>query len=226
MPKKPYARHASVPYVAPFGAFMLCIALQKWLPTPEIVAIPLQLALLGAVIYAFSWEIVDLHASRVLQSALLGVGVFVIWILPDVLFPHYREHWMLQNAFTGFAKSSLSSDGVKSPAVWVLRSLRAVMFVPLLEELFWRGWLMRWLISPRFERIPLGTYAAQSFWLTAVLFASEHGPYWDVGLVTGVVYNFWLMKTRRLGDCILAHAVTNACLAGYVVATHRWEYWL
>jgi CAAX prenyl protease-like protein len=96
----------------------------------------------------------------------------------------------------------------------------------VIEEMFWRGWLMRWLISPRFEAVPLGAYAPVSFWLTAVLFASEHGPYWDVGLATGVIYNWWMLRTRSLADCILAHAVTNACLCGYIVATHHWEYWM
>jgi uncharacterized protein len=106
------------------------------------------------------------------------------------------------------------------------RILRAVVLVPIIEELFWRGWLMRWLIHPRFETVKLGAFRPLSFGVTAILFASEHGPYWDVGLVTGILYNWWMVRTKTLGDCILAHAVTNACLCGYVVATHRWEYWL
>ena len=31
-------------------------------------------------------------------------------------------------------------------------------------------------------------------------------------------------RTRNLGDCILAHAVTNACLGVYVLASSKWEY--
>jgi membrane protease YdiL (CAAX protease family) len=65
-----------------------------------------------------------------------------------------------------------------------------------------------------------------AFWITAVLFASEHGSYLDVGLITAVIYNWWMVRTRSLGDCILVHAVTNAFLCGYVVATKHWEYWL
>ena len=84
---------------------------------------------------------------------------------------------------------------------------------------------MRWIISPRFEQIKLGAYGAASFWITAVLFASEHGAYWDVGLIAGVAYNWWMIRTKSLGDLILAHAVTNGCLCAYVVATHHWEYW-
>jgi membrane protease YdiL (CAAX protease family) len=59
-----------------------------------------------------------------------------------------------------------------------------------------------------------------------VLFASEHGAYWDVGLAAGVAYNWWMVRTRSLGDLILAHAVTNLCLSVYVIAAGKWEYWL
>ncbi len=100
------------------------------------------------------------------------------------------------------------------------------MLVPIIEELFWRGWVMRWLIDRDFTKIPLGTYLPSAFWITAVLFASEHGPYWEVGLAAGVIYNWWMLRTRSLADCILAHAITNGALAVYVVTAGAWRYWL
>ena len=60
----------------------------------------------------------------------------------------------------------------------------------------------------------------------ALLFAAEHGPYWDVGLAAGVIFNLWMVRTKSLGDLILAHAVSNACLGAYVIAAGKWEYWL
>ena len=74
--------------------------------------------------------------------------------------------------------------------------------------------------------MPLGAYSAGAFWIVALLFASEHGPYWDVGLITGLIYNWWMVRTRNLWDCILAHAVTNACLAAFVIYVNQWQYWL
>ena len=70
--------------------------------------------------------------------------------------------------------------------------------IPILEELFWRGWLMRWLIDKEFLKVPLGMYVSSSFWLVALLFASEHGPYWEVGLIAGAIYNWWIVRTRNL----------------------------
>lgn len=212
--------------MVPFAVFMLFLAAQRVISLPAVIDGPLRLVLLSGVLYIFSRRVIDLHATALVASSLVGIAVFILWILPDVLFPQYRQHWLLQNDITGHLSSSLAATDRLDPLVLASRTLRAVVLVPIIEELFWRAWLIRWLISPKFERIRLGTYQAQSFWITAAMFASEHGPFWDVGLIAGIAYNWWMVRTRSLGDCILAHAVTNACLCGYILATHRWEYWL
>ena len=105
------------------------------------------------------------------------------------------------------------------------RTLRATILVPIIEELFWRSWMMRWLIDPKFEAIPLGTWQSRAFWTTVVLFALEHGSYWEVGAIAGIAYNWWMLRTKSLGDCILAHAVTNGLLCAYVLTTGNWQFW-
>jgi uncharacterized protein len=108
----------------------------------------------------------------------------------------------------------------------VLRTARAALLVPILEELFWRGWLPRWIQDPRVDRVPLGQYTPLAFWATALLFAAEHGPFWDVGLLTGIIYNWWMRRTKSLGDLVLVHAVTNLALSLYVIATRSWAFWM
>jgi len=142
------------------------------------------------------------------------------------MWPAYRQSWIFNNSLVGTPHSSLAATLKWSWTFIVFRVLTSVVNVPILEELFWRGWLMRYLIAKDFQKVPLGTYSAQAFWLVAVLFASEHGSYWDVGLVAGILYNWWLIRTRSLSDCILSHAVTNACLAVYVLTRNQWQYWL
>jgi CAAX prenyl protease-like protein len=174
----------------------------------------------------FSRRVIDLRCTEALASIALGVLVFAVWVAPDALWPSYRSHWLFQNPLTGSLDSTLPEAWRGSVMVLACRTLRAVILVPVIEELFWRGWLMRWLIDRDFERVPLGCYAARAFWITALLFASEHGPYWEVGLMAGVAYNWWIIRSKRLGDCILAHAVTNALLSVYVMAAGKWEYWM
>ena len=159
------------------------------------------------------------------MGILLGVAVFVIWIGPDVLIPGYRESVFFSNRFIPHVHSSMTAGALHSGWMLFWRTARAVIIVPVMEELFWRAWLMRWMINPRFELVPLGTYAPAAFWLTAILFGSEHGPYWDVGLITGAIYNWWMIRTKSVADCILVHAVTNLALSCYVIAYAQWQYW-
>jgi uncharacterized protein len=220
------SRSPAVPYVVPFGVFLALIGLGLLWPLPAFADQVLRLAIMAAVIF---WVARPVLGFRVLHwggTLLVGVLIFVLWIAPDLLFPAYRHSVLFNNALVGAARSSLSEAARHDAPVLFLRSLRAVVVVPIVEELFWRGWLMRWLIAADFERVPLGAYSALSFWGVALLFASEHGPYWDVGLMGGILFNLWMIRTKSLGDLILAHAVANACLSGYVIAAGKWEYWL
>ena len=172
-----------------------------------------------------SRPVLSFRAAFPLASIGIGIAVFLIWIGPDLLFG-YRHYWLFDNSITGTAASSVAPALRQNVMFVVLRVASSVALVPVLEELFWRGWLMRWLIDQDFQKVPLGTYARAAFWIVAVLFASEHGPYWEVGLAAGIVYNWWIIHTRNLADCMLAHAVTNGLLSVYVLTTGQWQYWL
>ena len=220
-----FDRWPFLPYVVPFAAFMAFLAVQKYVPLTPVYEYPARVVLLTAILWFFSRDVIDLRAKHKVETAVLGVAVFAIWIGPDMLFPMYRQNVLFQNAIMGQISAPAAESVLRQPVVMWSKIIRTAVLVPIIEELFWRAWLMRWLISPQFEKVPLGTYQFGAFALTAILFAAEHGPYWDVGLVTGIIYNWWMVRTRSLGDCILLHAVTNACLCGYVVATRHWEYW-
>jgi hypothetical protein len=220
-----FLRHPAAPYVASFAVFVILLLIGPQLPIGAWEH-PLRVLILSAALLVFSRRVIDLKMDRPMGSVLLGAVVFIIWIAPDVLWAGYRDHWLFQNAITGELTSSLPESQRIDMMALVCRSIRAVVLVPIIEELFWRGWLMRWLIRDDFDTVPLGAYTARAFWITAILFASEHGPYWEVGLLAGVAYNWWIIRSKRLGDCILAHAVTNALLSAYVIAAGKWEYWM
>jgi CAAX prenyl protease-like protein len=219
--------HPALPYVIPFAVFLAILALHRYVPvgwretgyaTGFFVVFAVTTFCARRIV---TWRLVDVPGS-----ILLGLALFAIWIGPDVLWPVYRKSWLFHNAVIGAAKSSLPETAKASILFITFRVLSSVVNVPVLEELFWRGWLMRWLISRDFRKIPLGSYTPQSFWVVAMLFATEHGPYWDVGLIAGVLFNWRMTRTRSLADCILTHAVTNGCLAAYVLTRHQWQYWL
>jgi uncharacterized protein len=218
-------KHPAIPYILPFAVFVLFLALDGKLGLSPAIEYPLRLVILTAVLWVFSRHVIDPKPSRLIGSVILGCAVFVVWILPDLLFPAHRNHWLFTNFLTGAAPTPVGGYAAMSWPVLLFRSIRAVILVPIIEELFWRAWLMRWLIRPDFERVALGTFTMQSFAITALLFALEHGPFWGVGLLAGIAYNWWMVQTRNLMNCIVAHGVTNACLSGYVVYAGKWEYW-
>lgn len=216
----------ALPYILPFVVFLALLGAFPHLGLPPLADQIARLVIVGGVIYAYSRQLLQFRFPFAGQSILFGILVFVVWILPDTLIPGYRQHWLFTNSITGSVSSSMPAAGLLDPTVLALRTLRAAVLVPILEELFWRGWLGRWLVDQDFEKVPLGKYTTSAMVLSALLFASEHGPYWEVGLLAGLAYNYWLVRTRNLMDCMLAHGVTNLCLSIYVIATGKWEYWM
>jgi CAAX protease family protein len=210
----------------PFAVLIGLLALHSMMALPARAGELLLVSVMSAVLWFVARPALDFRVLNWAGSAALGIAIFAVWIAPDLLFPGYRHSILFENALAGKAVGSLDRGALADPLVLGLRGLRAVAIVPVAEELFWRGWLMRWLVAAKFDTVPLGTYAPAAFWMVAALFAAEHGPYWDVGLAAGVLFNLWMIRTRSLGDLILAHAVANLALSTYVVAAGKWEYWL
>jgi CAAX prenyl protease-like protein len=133
---------------------------------------------------------------------------------------------LFNNSIVGAPKSSLPGGAKASAAFILFRLLSSVVNVPILEELFWRGWLMRWLISKDFQKIPLGATVG------AVLLAGGCAFRLRARLLLGCGINHRRSvqlvddADESLADCRLAHAVTNACLAAYVLTQGQWQYWL
>jgi hypothetical protein len=216
-------RHPAVPYVLPFAVFIALLAVQTVFPIPPAIRLLIDLAAIAAV----SLPVLRTAPTRPLQSILLGVAVFFVWVGPDVLVSGWHHLLLFDNPITGHPVGTTPPSSKNDAVFLFFRIAISVIAVPILEELFWRGWLMRWLIDSKdFTRIPLGAYAPQAFWLVAALFAIEHGSFWDVGFITGIIFNWWMVRTRNLWDCILMHATTNGVLAAYVVIGGHWQYWL
>jgi CAAX prenyl protease-like protein len=150
-------------------------------------------------------------------APLAGVVVFVLWIAFDRL-------W---NAGAGGqAPPELLNTPPAAQTLWiVLRTMTAVVAVPVAEELAFRGFLLRRFISAHFEEVSFQAFTWLALFGSSLIFGLLHGQRWLAGTVAGVVYALALLRRGRLGDAVLAHAVTNALLAGYVLAFHRWDLW-
>lgn len=218
-------------YVLPFAIFMGGLALvgavrslggsseNLLLSRPEYWVFPLQTLLCGAVLIFF-WRRYDFGAGGgFLAAAAAGLLALALWLSPQVLFGFPPR--------TGGFDPTIFSE---SPALYWLtvaaRFARLVVVVPLVEEIFWRGFLMRYLIREDFENVALGTFRPFSFFGVAGLFMLGHTmPDWPAAFLTGLIFNGVLVRTKSLTACVAAHAITNLGLGIYIMKTQQWGFW-
>lgn len=106
----------------------------------------------------------------------------------------------------------------------IVRIAGAALVVPVMEELFWRSFLMRWIEHPDFMRTDPARIGLKAFAIAAVLFALAHSL-WLAGLFAGIVYSLLYMRSGTLWSAVIAHAVTNGILGVWIVYTGNWGFW-
>ena len=158
------------------------------------------------------------ESRLILPSVILGILVCVIWISIDkfVAYPHLGS----RSAF----------DPMQLRGTWWFGLFLAVRFyglalmVPVMEEIFWRSFLLRYLTKSDFHQLPVGTFSASALGIMVAASALAH-PEWLVAVIASLAYAFWIRRTRSLFGAIVAHATTNGALGAYVLATREWQYW-
>lgn len=204
------------PYVCPFAVFMILIIAGDVLPLSPVFAYPMRTLIVGVLLIYFFPSFMLSFKPHWLWSIGCGMLVFFLWVA--------LEGWVpLLGKDTVLNPYEISSG--KTLAVWfVIRMIGAVVVVSIMEEVFWRGFLWRWLQNVDFKAVPHGQFQWLPFLITSGLFAIEHNR-WLPGLLAGLLFNMVYCKTKSLTACIIAHAVANACLGAYVIKTEQWQFW-
>jgi CAAX prenyl protease-like protein len=150
-----------------------------------------------------------------LSGALAGVIGFVIWLA--------AAHWLLRAS--NMPAELLALDRAHRYEWLTLRVLGAVVVVPIVEELAFRGYLLRRLESIEFESVRYRDVRWPAIFVSSAIFGVVHGVMWLPGVLVGLLYSVLVRKTGRIGDAILAHLVTNALLATCVLWSGQWQLW-
>jgi uncharacterized protein len=221
----PLLTRAAWPRIVPFAAYVFFIvagdmlervgvssAFLQWLYPFKIGVVVLLLAL-------FWRQYEELRSGRpspkvALLAVVAGVVVLLLWI-------SLNGDWMVVGSTSGYDPRV---DGRIDWPLAVVRILGAALVVPIMEELFWRSFLMRWIEEAEFQGVDPAQVGLKSFVITIVLFGFEHNL-WLAGMVAGAVYGWLYKRHRTLWSPILSHAVTNGLLGAWVVATGNWSYW-
>lgn len=146
--------------ILPFALFMFFVVVSSLLPPPEseaegwdtrLVYVIRTVAVAGVLIILWrKYTELSLHAlSRCawIKSTLTGIAVFVIWIAFD-------QPWATVGEPAGF--DPRNPDGEINWGLTIPRLIGLIVVVPVMEELFWRSFLQRWIDTPKFLRTRSG----------------------------------------------------------------------
>jgi CAAX prenyl protease-like protein len=166
------------------------------------------------------YEEIRLHdlknPTHTILAIVTGVIVFILWINMD--WP-----WATLGTPSGYDPTQVPDRLTRSLLI-ISRIIGASIVVPIMEELFWRSFVARYLISPDILDIPIGRFTLTSFTIGSLLFGLEHSLV-VAGIMAGIAYNFLLWRTKSILQCILAHGLTNLLLGLYVLLTRQWQFW-
>lgn len=212
----------------PFVVFMALLALRGLAPSDASWGFDtrwlygLNLLLVGGLLLAWWREYGELGrqnwptAAELGLSVLVGLLVFALWIRLDA-------PWMQ----IGKAAAAFVPVDAQGSLLWPLIAVRwlgAALLVPVMEELIWRSFLMRWLQHPVFEGIDPRRVGPKAVLLSTFVFMLAH-PLWLGAIVAGLAYALLYRRTGKLWTAVIAHAVTNGALGVWVVQTRQWQFW-
>lgn len=176
----------------------------------------LRLLTTGITLYTQRKHLPPLWWPASWHAPLTGLVVFGLWC---ALAPQPPEQQVLA------LRAQVAALGPPGAWCWlVLRALGAALVVPIAEELAFRGFLLRRMISADFSAVDRSRITPLALLGSTVAFALLHPHAWLAAVLAGLAYA-WAQKARgRMADAVVAHAITNACIA-LAVLTHD-AYWL
>lgn len=206
---------------APFGVFIGFLMVGSALAEPSPWLLVIRNACVLGVL-AWAWpaytelrEAQPRAAWPWVAAVLAGVAVFGLWIVLD-------GEWAMFSRSGGFAP--LHQDGRMDWPLALARLAGFALVVPVMEELFWRSFLMRWIEQPQFEGVDPRRVGLRAIVLSSFVFTLAH-TLWLAAAIAGIAYAWLYVRTGKLWVPVIAHAVTNGVLGAWVLATRRWEFW-
>ncbi len=249
---KRWREDRTLAHVVPFSVFMVLLMVSQYVGEgmlwehdsapwyrhwPEQLFYPIQAVITTAVLIFF-WKHYDFQwSSKVWIGVIAGFIGIGIWLLPTTLYDYWGMTSKPESLFeklTGLAprKEGFDPGVFESPlAYWsslIFRIFRAVVVVSLVEEIFWRGFLMRFLlnIDGEYWKVPFGKAAWISYFVVTGVFMIAHAPIdWLGAFFYGTLTYAVAVWTKSLLACVVMHGVANAVLAWYAMTYAKYGMW-
>ncbi len=104
-----------------------------------------------------------------------------------------------------------------------IRGIGLVLVVPVMEEYFLRGFVMRYLESDKWWNYPFGQATVLSAIVGTVVPMIMHPDELLAAAVWFSLITILAWHTKNLWECIAAHCATNLIVGAYVIAYGAWR---
>ncbi|MGC4046032.1 MAG: CAAX prenyl protease-related protein [Armatimonas sp.] len=210
-----------LPLALPMVLFLICTTLESYFAKehyPFVYSAKVLIVGASVVFTARQWKtLVKWKARPVLLGVVAGAIGLGLWIVLDK-----APRLSFMGTRAAYDPTILGTWMVPFLAV---RFLGLAIMVPIIEELFWRGFLLRWISDmEKWDSLPVEKFTPVAALIVSGLFAVAH-PEWLAALVYGLGLCWLLKSTKSLAACITAHAVTNLLLGIYILYTKNWALW-
>jgi len=227
MPDKP--TRPWLPFVVPYALFIVLTTFDRSFAGhyPLVYTVKVAICAVAAWLlrprpaeaYGLKPGRLDLRAG--LLAAGLGLVLTVVWVAADKITPHMAILGT-RDAYNPFREIG---DPTARALFIAIRFAGLVLLVPWIEELFFRGFLLRYIADPA----DWAGHGAEVFGFGAalinvLLFSTLH-PEWLSATIFAASMAALLRVTKDVRACVVAHAVCNLALGIYVITQGAWIYW-
>jgi CAAX prenyl protease-like protein len=171
------------------------------------------------------------------RVSLLAIGVGIVGVVLWIAICHVQlERKLLAplglEKFLGLGDRPAFNplDNLAATPAWAytflaIRFLGLALIVPIIEEFFLRGFLMRFVIRETWWTVPFGMLTTTAAVIGTAVPMLMHPAELLAAAVWFSLVTWLMVRTRNIWDCVAAHAVTNLFLGIYVVTQHQWQLW-
>ncbi len=198
---------------------------------PAAHVVRMGLTLFAILLVLPAWRAAPLRFS--LLAVPVGLVGGVLWIL--ICRMRIEDQFLTLIGLGDWAawgdRPAFDPFGAFGEARWWMAAFLAVrlvgltVIVPLIEEFFLRGFLMRFLLKADWWTIPLGTVTWGSGMIVIAYAVLSHPAEPIAAALWFTLITLLYARTRSLWDCVVAHGVTNGVLGVYILLWRDWTLW-
>lgn len=226
------------PRVLPFAAFLGIGAIPVgWFPGGEFWIYLLKTLAAGALLWIWRRRIAEMRWACSWEAVVVGLGIGGLWLVLEGRVPTLGAIWDWGAQFIAGKEPSPPKEVLPWNPIahysenlflaWFFVGVRVLgrsLVVPAMEEVFYRSFAYRYIINPQFSEVPVGVWHSVAFLVTAFLFGLTHPDQWLAAVLCAMAYQGLVIRKKRLGDAMTAHALTNLVISIYAISTDQWHF--